>query len=431
VATRVTAERSASALTEQRGGAKPKSGEPAISVKGVTKTFRIPRHRPSTLKERVMHPLTVIPKTEFAAAQDVSFDVAEGEFFGIVGRNGSGKSTLLKLLAGIYVPDSGTVSVRGRISPFIELGVGFNPELTARDNVIVNGTLLGLTRAEIARRYPKILEFAELEEFEDLKLKNYSSGMLVRLAFSTAIQVDGEVLLFDEVLAVGDTGFQEKCFEEFRRMRRDGRTMVLVTHSMEAVRRFCDRAMLIERGKVVRVGDPDSVAEHYREMVSGKAEAVGAHHDSSRFGDNSADALGAWVEDSKGERRDVVEQGERITFCAAFEFRERFTEPALGIQVKGENGSDAFAMNTIWAERETGTFEAGERVVLRVAIDNRLGVGAYTLTPGVANRDGTRIADLRLNLSGFRVDGKRWTGAAVDLPYELSVERDSGGGKPR
>src|SRR5581483_10294535 len=250
-----------------------RDAEPVIVVKNVSKSFQIPSHRRTTLKERVLHPFARIPKRELQAAHDVSFDVHRGEFFGIVGRNGSGKSTLLKLLTGIYRQDSGEVRVVGRVSPLIELGVGFNPEMAARDNVLVNGTLLGLSRSEVLRRFDEIIEFAGLDGFSELALKNYSSGMLMRLAFSIAIHVDGDVLLLDEVLAVGDSGFQDKCNDTFRRLKKEGKTIVLVTHSMEAVRRFCDRALLMERGRVVEIGDPDDIAELYQDVMAADPSA--------------------------------------------------------------------------------------------------------------------------------------------------------------
>ena len=203
------------------------------------------------------------------AVDDVSVEIAQGEFFGIVGRNGSGKSTLLKCLAGIYNIDEGELHVRGRLSPFIELGVGFNPDLTARDNVTINGIMLGLTRKQVRERFDTIIGFAELEDFLDLRLKNYSSGMVVRLAFSIAIQVDAEILLIDEVLAVGDATFQQKCFDEFHRLKAEGRTILFVTHSMLDVQRFCDRAMLLEKGRVVELGDPATVTRRYNELNFG------------------------------------------------------------------------------------------------------------------------------------------------------------------
>ena len=218
-----------------------------MSVQAAEKCFRLPHHQYSTLKERALHPFASRKYDELRAVQDVTFDVAQGEFFGIVGRNGSGKSTLLKCLAGIYSLDGGSMTVNGRLSPFIELGVGFNAEMTARDNVIINAIMLGLSRKQARARFDEIIEFAELEEFVDLKLKNYSSGMSVRLGFAVAIQVDADVLLVDEVLAVGDAAFQQKCFDEFDRLKAEGRTVLFVTHDMASVRallrpRDADRA---------------------------------------------------------------------------------------------------------------------------------------------------------------------------------------------
>ncbi len=194
----------------------------------------------------------------------MTFSVAEGEFFGVVGPNGSGKSTLLKLLAGIYRSDEGTVRVRGRLSPFIELGVGFNPEFSARTNIEINGMLIGMSRREVAQRFDAILEFAGLERFVDQQLKNYSSGMLLRLAYSVAIQVPFDILLLDEALAVGDADFQEKCFQTFEEMRAMGKTVVLVSHDLGAVTRWCDRALLLEHGRMIAIGEPDEVIDVYR-----------------------------------------------------------------------------------------------------------------------------------------------------------------------
>jgi ABC-type polysaccharide/polyol phosphate transport system ATPase subunit/ABC-type polysaccharide/polyol phosphate export permease len=198
--------------------------------------------------------------------QDVTFDVAKGEFLGVVGKNGSGKSTLLKCLAGIYPVDAGEIEVRGRVAPLIELGVGFNAELTARDNAIINAVLLGLTPAEAKRRYDAMIAFAELEEFVDLKLKNYSSGMVMRLAFSITVQVDADVILLDEVLAVGDAAFEQKCYARLERLREERRTVVLVSHDMTAVERFCDRAVLLHRGELIEAGESGAVAAAYTRL---------------------------------------------------------------------------------------------------------------------------------------------------------------------
>jgi len=247
----------------------------AIDVRGVTKTFRLPHRKYSTLKERALHPLATSTYETLHALDGVSFEVGAGEFFGIVGRNGSGKRTLLKCLSGIYAIDEGYLRVNGRVSPFIELGVGFNPDLTARDNVIVNAIMLGLTRKQAHQRFDEIIAFAELEDFIDLNLKNYSSGMAARLGFAVAIQVDADVLLVDEVLAVGDASFQRKCFEQFDRMKRAGRTILLVTHDMGVIERLCDRALVLELGNVVDVGEPSRIARRYEELNS-RSAAVGS-----------------------------------------------------------------------------------------------------------------------------------------------------------
>src|SRR5690348_9700190 len=227
----------------------PVAGRPlAIEVRDLRKSFRIPTHRVDSLKERVVRPFAARDYRELRALDGVSFDIHQGEFFGIVGRNGSGKSTLLKLLASIYRADSGTIRMAGRLAPFIELGVGFNPELTARENVVLNGVMMGLTPKEARSRLSAVIDFAELREFLDLKLKNYSSGMLVRLAFSLMLEVDADILLIDEVLAVGDASFQQKCADAFYGMKKAGKTIVLVTHEMSTVEEYCNRAMLISEG---------------------------------------------------------------------------------------------------------------------------------------------------------------------------------------
>lgn len=237
---------------------------PAIEVSGVWKTFAIPHNRQTTLKERFLHPFHRTTYERNEALKDVTFSVDQGECFGIIGPNGSGKSTLLKTVAGIHLADRGTVRVNGLLSPFIELGVGFNPELNARDNVRVSATLLGLSKREVEEKFDEMIAFAELERFVDLKLKNFSSGMVMRLAYSVAIQVPFDILLLDEALAVGDADFQEKCFRTFGEMRERGKTVVLVSHDLTAIQRFCDRAILLHHGAIAAIGEPDDVIEIYR-----------------------------------------------------------------------------------------------------------------------------------------------------------------------
>ena len=244
------------------------SKEDAIVVSHLSKSFKLPTERSWGLKQAIFNRLKGIKGyTKQEVLKDISFTVKKGEFLGIVGRNGSGKSTLLKILAGIYVPDSGTITTYGSLVPFIELGVGFNPELTGRENIYMNGAMLGFSNAEMNQMFDDIVRFAELEPFMDQKLKNYSSGMQVRLAFSIAIRARGDILILDEILAVGDAAFQEKCNQYFASLSKD-QTVILVTHSMENVRRFCDRAILIEQGKIIKEGNPDQVADAYLKLFN-------------------------------------------------------------------------------------------------------------------------------------------------------------------
>lgn len=238
-----------------------------LKVDHVAKMFRLPTEQATGLKMAFLNWTKGIKGyTEQHVLRDINFEVRQGDFFGIVGRNGSGKSTLLKIISQIYTPEQGSVTVKGKLVPFIELGVGFNPELTGRENVYLNGALLGFTRAEIDAMYDDIVEFAELEDFMDQKLKNYSSGMQVRLAFSVAIKAQGDILVLDEVLAVGDEAFQRKCDNFFAEIKKDPtKTVILVTHSMDAVKKYCNKAILIKDGEIVASGDKNNVADMYTE----------------------------------------------------------------------------------------------------------------------------------------------------------------------
>ena len=244
----------------------PQSCSDAIVVKNLKKSFSIPLEASSGIKQKLINALKGRKGyREFTPLDSISFTVKKGEFYGIVGKNGSGKSTLLKTLAGIYSPQAGSVATKGTLVPFIELGVGFNPELSGRENVYLNGALLGFSHAEVDTMYEEIVEFAELEDFMEERLKNYSSGMQVRLAFSIAIKAHGDILLLDEVLAVGDAAFQQKCYDYFETLRQEKQTVVLVTHDMNAVKRFCSKAMIISEGKIEKNGTPEEIAEIYTE----------------------------------------------------------------------------------------------------------------------------------------------------------------------
>lgn len=235
----------------------------AISVKDIHKEFILPQNNNSTLKQAVVNIVKKNKKTIYKVLDGISFDVYEGDFFGIIGRNGSGKSTLLKLIAGVYEPTAGNIYTYGGLTPFIELGVGFNVELSGRDNVYLNGAMLGFTRKQMNLMYDDIVSFAELEPFMDQKLKNFSSGMQVRLAFSIAIKAENDILVFDEVLAVGDANFQEKCIQQFQKLKKSGKTIILVSHSMDMVEKFCNRALLLNAGAIEFIGKPKDAISKY------------------------------------------------------------------------------------------------------------------------------------------------------------------------
>jgi ABC-type polysaccharide/polyol phosphate transport system ATPase subunit len=339
-----------------------------IEARDVRKTFRIPDQRIDSFKERATHPFRRRTYRELQALKGISFDVHKGEFFGIVGRNGSGKSTLLKLMASIYRRDGGRIRMAGRLAPFIELGVGFNPELTSRDNVVLNGVLMGLSRQEARRRLDAVLDFAELREFQDLKLKNYSSGMMVRLAFAVMVEADADIMLIDEVLAVGDAAFAQKCMDVFRARRDAGRTVVLVTHDMATVQSFCDRAMLIHDGEQLYLGDPEEAALRYFRLNFARAQHGGA---ALGVPDVNVKLLDAWLENPAGDRVENIEQGDPIGFNVVFEARQELVNPLFSFHVQQTTaGVTVFGFN-----RDLGSdaiVRAGQRVRIRGTIENPL-----------------------------------------------------------
>jgi ABC-type polysaccharide/polyol phosphate transport system ATPase subunit len=396
----------------------------AVEVEGVSKRFRIPLDRSTTLKYRLTHLRSSRRYQDLYALRDVTMRIPFGSFTGIIGANGCGKSTLLKVLAGIYQPTTGRVSVNAPVSPFLELGVGFNPELTARDNVFVNAIMLGLSRKQVEQRYDAIVAFAELEEFMELKLKNYSSGMQVRLAFAVAIQVDADILLIDEVLAVGDASFQQKCFGEFDRLKSSGKTIVFVTHDMASVERFCDRAMLLERGRAVDVGEPASIARHYNELNFRRMR-----REAQEFGGPQtlkeapvAELTRARFEDGNGEQQFEAMQRDPCWVRLDVYFHAEAVDPIFAIALIDDRGGTAFAASTQITYGPTGRFRAGTTAVVRIRFENWLTPGRYRLTASVA-RDEVRpeAYDARLEISSLIVHGRRPGGGMVDLPHTFEI----------
>jgi ABC-type polysaccharide/polyol phosphate transport system ATPase subunit len=347
--------------------------EIAISVKNVSKTFRIPHEKVTSLRSAAVG---VLKRKggyeEFKALDDVSFEVKKGEFFGIIGRNGSGKSTLLKILAGIYQPDppkkgkvhpvkSGKagvkqfhgVKINGMISPFLELGIGFNPELSGRDNIYLNATVLGMTKKQIDAKFDDIVKFSELERFIDQKLKNYSSGMQVRLAFSVSIHANREILLMDEVLAVGDSNFQAKCIREFTRYKELGRTVIIVTHDISVVQRYCDRAMLLRNGKIKEIGKADEVADRYvfenmsdeERRISGEKKKNLGNGEKGKS-NKVVEIMNVELLDKDGKAKNVFETGEAMDIKIDFKINKKVEELNFGIGLHATSGGQVFGYNT-------------------------------------------------------------------------------------
>lgn len=354
----------------------------AIKVEHVSKNFVLPHEKKDSIKRAFTGMFKSKAKgSEIQhALKDVSFEVKKGEFFGIVGRNGSGKSTLLKMLAGIYQPTRGSISTRGKLVPFIELGVGFNPELTGRENVYLNGALLGFSFKEMQAMYDDIVKFAELERFMDQKLKNYSSGMQVRLAFSLATRAHADILLVDEVLAVGDAAFQRKCFEYFKELKANKKTVVFVTHDMSAVKEYCDRAMLIDQSEVQHIGSPADIAREYSMLFMDKASEHAKKGNGERWGNGDATIT----------KVKTKVEGDEVVVDVTVRAEGSIDKLIYGIHIMGQDGAEITAMNNrmIQAPDIVG-IKPGQEVNFTWRILNVFNDGQYnvmlTLVDDVAN----------------------------------------------
>jgi ABC-type polysaccharide/polyol phosphate transport system ATPase subunit len=401
----------------------------AIQVEGLKKSFRIPTQRVDSLKERATHPFAAREHRELKALDGVSFEIRQGEFFGIVGRNGSGKSTLLKLLASIYRADAGTIRIAGRLAPFIELGVGFNPELSARENVVLNGVMMGLSPQEARSRLDAVVAFAELDEFVDLKLKNYSSGMLVRLAFSLLLEVDADVLLIDEVLAVGDAAFQQKCADAFRDMKAAGKTIVLVTHQMATVEEYCHRAMLIDDGHIVQLGEPQEVGRRYLRLNFEGVHAAGAADAGGATEAAGVRMLDARMVDANGERVSSVEHGDELRIQVEIEAREDFAALGVAYLVVNGDGDRVCQLRAVIGDDQPRPVKAGERFKVETTAANQLGPGHYFVHCGI-NRlaEGGVALDVPSAID-FVVFGGPGDRGLVSLPQRSQTTVLGGGGE--
>lgn len=394
------------------------SDDVVISCRNLSKRFRIPNAQYSTLKGRVVRPFARTTYTEFRALQDVSFEVRRGEFFGIVGRNGSGKSTLLKTIAGIYRADSGRLEIDGAIAPFIELGVGFNDELNGRENLFLNGALLGLSRDELERRYDAIVEFAELQEFMELKLRNFSSGMQVRLAFSIALQAGADILLTDEVLAVGDERFQRKCFDVFRAQKRQGQTVIFVSHDMGAISQFCDRALMLERGEVVAVGPVHEVVREYHRINTEDEptidDAVGT------------EILEVWIEDLAGTRDAAIPIGETAVVAIRFSIGDDMQDPIVGLSIRDRFGTKLVGSNSDLAGVKFGMAKGGTEHEARFEVPIHMARGSYAVSANIAWPTPGDIRAWVPQGCDVVVEGGGEQVGVIEIPHTCSFRQDVG-----
>jgi ABC-2 type transport system ATP-binding protein len=344
----------------------------AIQVDHVSKMFKLPHEKTTTIKGAVVNFYKRNKSYEKQQVlNDISFEIKQGDFFGIVGRNGSGKSTLLKLLAGIYSPNAGNIQVHGKLTPFIELGVGFNPELTGRENVYLNGALLGFNRKEVEALYGDIVEFAELEKFMDQKLKNYSSGMQVRLAFSIAIQAKSDILVLDEVLAVGDEAFQAKCVKVFDEYKENKQTVVLVTHDMETVKKYCNRAILISDGSIIARGDPHEIAAQYSKLNQPEDVAEDLQTNNE---------LKVKILKRQTNKTRRYGYGEKMALELSWSTKKQVG--IVGVAVYSSVGERVYATNTILDK-----FKLSSKQTIKYEVELKIGAGNYYLMVGIWNED--------------------------------------------
>ncbi len=401
----------------------------AIKVEGVSKEFKLPHEKNSSIKSSAINVFSKKKGYELQKAlSDISFEVKKGEFFGIVGRNGSGKSTLLKLLAGIYAPTEGTIQVNGSLTPFIELGVGFNPELTGRENVYLNGALLGFNRKDMRAMYADIVKFAELEKFMDQKLKNYSSGMQVRLAFSIAIRANTRILLLDEVLAVGDIIFQRKCYEYFKQLKRENKTVILVSHDVSILREYCSRGVLIEGGDLVADGSIDQVINKYIDLMNRHEEQKKAENGQINKGTNSWGSKdmvvhSAVVASTTGKQKSIF-TGEDSDIQVSIEYaaRKYCEKPVYGIVITDSSGQRIFESNTLWADVESKDMQSKSKIKIEWTVPNIFNDGTFFVSPAVADRQGTTIHNWVDNMVSFKVRKKTKSSAIVSVHHKLQIK---------
>lgn len=391
----------------------------AIKVENVYKDFKLPHEKTNSIKSIVTNIHRKKSKSfEIQhALKDISFEVKKGEFFGIVGRNGSGKSTLLKLIAGIYQPSAGRVSINGRLVPFIELGVGFNPELTGRENVYLNGALMGFSQSEISGKLESIIDFSELHRFMDQKLKNYSSGMQVRLAFSVAtILADSDILLIDEVLAVGDSAFQKKCFAYFRKLKKDKKTVIFVSHDMNAVQEYCDRAVFIEESELIQEGTSSDIASTYTRMFAeDEVTKDDLRKKKNRWGSGEVSLLTVVV------GQEVIASQDNIDIKARLICKKPIHgEVIAGFKIKDSSGQAVLGTNTK-IKKINLTMEVDQEITVGWTVPAIFNDGFYKIDVSIEAEDYTGVYDTWEDAARFEVKRNEQSSYSINPPIKTHV----------
>ena len=390
------------------------SHAPPIEVVDIGKSFRRYRARPGSLKQRITK--FRLRSEEFWALKDVTFDVTPGTTVGLIGPNGSGKTTLLKIVAGILRPTEGRVVTRGRIAALLELGAGFHPELTGRENVYLNASILGLSRKETAAAFDSIVDFAELADFIDSQVKFYSSGMFVRLGFAVAVHVDPQILLVDEVLAVGDEGFQRKCLERIGEFQREGRTIVFVTHAADLVRRICDDAVVLNRGKIHARGVPDQVVREFRALML-RDDLPYAGEEGTR----EIEIVSASLMREDGSSADVVATGEGMILQVDLKAHRPVDDPVVAFALHDRNNQFVFGTNTDWRGRRFRPFEGKKRIRFHLRT-MPLTDGQYWVTIGVHSRDASRTYHALEQRFTFGMERGEENPGKIFIPVDVDVE---------
>jgi len=387
----------------------------AIVVRDVSKQFRLYRQRFHTLKERVIFFKHARRAGEFWALKDVSFEIEAGQTFGLIGANGSGKTTLLRLITGIMQPTSGEIEINGRLAALLELGAGFHPDLTGRENIYLNGSILGLSTKEVDRQFDSIVDFSELEQFIDNPVRSYSSGMYVRLGFAVAVHIDPDVLLIDEVLAVGDESFQAKCMQHIRKFQNEGRTIVIVTHAVDQVREMCNQAVLLDHGVVAAQGNPAEVVRVYREKVATTptGDKVNVLH--------NVDIADVKLLDAEGRSAETFVSGGPMRVEVEMMANAFVKDPVFSVNIHDSAGQHVFGTNTNWRFMQIDLDSGPARLSIDFPIVP-MREGTFNLTVGVHSRDGLTLYATTDRTTRFAVRSETDEPGRLFLPCSFAVE---------